>query len=314
MIFLHCMFKANLLILISIFTCTTLLCAFLCHADEIEPRRWTHLPINTSFIGGGYAYSDADISFDPVLKIEDGRMELNTWVAKYIRTFSLLNQMARLDILQAYQEGRWSGVLDGTPSSVRRSGWADTLVRFAINLYGAPPLEGKEFVQYRAATQIETIVGAGLSIQLPTGDYMDDKLINLGTNRYTLRPQLGVIHSRGKWSVEATGYVTLYTDNDDFFNGMRLEQDALYVINGHLIYTLRPGFWVGASAGYDYGGRSTVDGTRKDDRKQDLIWALGCGFPVSRHLAVKMAYIGVRTQEATGIDADTLTVALSASW
>ena len=159
-----------------------------CLAEELEPRRWTHLPINTNFIGGGFAHTDADISFDPVLKIEDGQVDLHTWLAKYIRTFSLFDKTARVELLQGYQEGRWTGLLDGVPTTVRRTGWADTRLGFAINLYGAPPLQGKEYAAYRAAIDTETIVGAGLSIQLPTGDYMDDKLINLGTNRFTFRP------------------------------------------------------------------------------------------------------------------------------
>lgn len=307
-------FKANNLFFLSILTCTALLCSFPSYADEIEPRRWAHLPINTSFIGVGYAYTDADIGFDPVLKLENVEMKLDTWAVKYIRTFSLLDKMARIDIQQAYQEGRWSGLLDGAPRSTSRSGWSDTLLRFAINLYGAPPLEVQEFLRYRAVADVETIIGAGLSVQLPTGHYMEDKLINLGTNRYTFRPQLGVIHMRGKWSMESTGYIAFYSENDDFFNGMRLEQKPLYTINGHLIYNLRPGVWAGASVGYDYGGRSTVDGDSKDDRKQNLFWALSVGFPINRHLAVKTAYIGARTQESTGSDSDTFTVGISASW
>ena len=122
------------------------------------------------------------------------------------------------------------------------------------------------------------------------------------------------MHSWGNWSLEATGLVALYTDNNEFFNGKKLEQDPLYIIHSHLIYIFRPGVWAGASAGYDYGGRSTVDGTSKDDRKQNLAWAFSFGFPVSRRLGVKVAYIGTRTQEATGIDSDTFAVAFSAFW
>ena len=285
-----------------------------CLGEELEPRRWAHLPINTNFIGGGYAYTKADIDFDPVLKIENGKMEMHTWAAKYIRTFALFDKTARIDLLQTYQEGRWAGLLDGAPASVKRSGWNDTDVRFAINLYGSPPLQGGEYAAYRAATTVETIVGAGLSVQLPTGNYMEDKLINLGTNRFAFRPQIGVIHNWGNWSLEATGLVALYTDNSEFFNGNKLEQDPLYIIHSHLTYTFRPGVWAGVSGGYDYGGRSTVAGTRKDDRKQNLAWAFSFGFPVRRHLGFKIAYIGTRTRESTGIDSDTFTAAFSTFW
>lgn len=283
-------------------------------AEELEPRRWTHLPINTNFLGAGYAYTNADITFDPVLKIESAELDMHTWLAKYIRTFSLLNKTARFSILQAYQEGKWSGLLDGIATSVRRSGWTDTFVRFAVNLFGAPPLQGKEYVAYRSSQKVETLVGVALSVQLPTGEYMSEKLLNLGTNRFTFRPQLGFVHTRGKWSLETTGTVAIYTDNTDFFNGKKLEQDPLYTINSHLVYTFHPGVWASLSGGYDYGKRSTVDGDIKDDRKENLAWAASFGFPVNRHLGFKLAYIGIRPQRSTGNESDTVAVGLSAFW
>lgn len=285
-----------------------------CLSEELDPKRWSHLPINTNFVGTAYAYTDADIGFDPVLKLENVQLEMHTWGAKYIRTFALFGKTTRIGLLQPYHEGRWSGLLDGVPKTANRSGLADTLLRFAINLYGAPPLKGKEYAVYRASKEVETIVGAGLSVQLPTGDYMDDKLINLGSNRYTFRPQVGIVHKRGTWSTEATGTIALYSDNNEFFNGKTIEQEPIYIIHGHLIYTFHPGLWASASAGYDYGGRSTVDGVKKDDRKQNLAWKISFGLPVNRHLGVTAAYIGSQTQEFTGINSNTFTIILSAFW
>jgi hypothetical protein len=285
-----------------------------CSAEELEPRRWAHLPIDTNFFGAGYAYTDADIDFDPVLKIEDGRADIHTWAVKYIRTFSLLGKSSRVDLLQGYQDGRWTGLLNGVQETVTRQGLTDSLVRFAINFYGAPPLKGKAFTDYRAAMEKQTIVGAGLSIQLPTGEYMDDKLINLGTHRYTFFPQVGMVHKSGKWSMEVTAMVAFFTDNDDFFNGQKLEQEPLYIIHGHLIYFFRPQVWASASAGYDYGGISTVDGVRKDDLRQDLGWALSFGFPVGRQVGIKLVYVGTRTLESTGTDSDTFSLMVSLSF
>ena len=286
----------------------------LCFAQELEPRRWSHLPIGKNFIGGGYAYTEADIFLDPVLRIEDGEMEMHTWALKYIRTFELLQKSARIGFTQAYQEGRYNGLLNGVPTSIKRSGLADSVLRFAINLYGAPPLEGKEFAAYRAKANVETIVGTALIVQLPTGDYMDDKLINLGTNQFTFRPQLGVVHNRGKWSMELTGAVWLYTNNNDFFNGNKLEQDPYYTIQTHLIYTFRPGFWTAASAGYGYGRESTVNGEKKNDRRENLAWALSFGFPITRQLGVKVIYLATRSQESIGQDSDSIGAAFSIFW
>ena len=286
----------------------------LCFAQELEPRRWSHLPTGTNFAAGGYVYTEADISFDPVLRIENVEMEMHTLAVKYIRTFELFQKSARIDFIQGYQEGRWTGLVDGVPRSIKRSGWSDSVLRFAINLYGAPPLEGKEFAAYRAKANVETVFGTALVVQLPTGDYMNDKLINLGTNRYSFRPQFGVVHSRGKWSMELTGEVYLYTDNDDFFNGNRLEQDPYYTFQAHLVYTFRPGIWAATGAGYGYGGESTVSGVEKNDLRENLAWAVSLGYSITRQFGVKVAYLGIRTQESVGQDTDSIAVGFSIFW
>jgi hypothetical protein len=286
----------------------------LCLAQELEPRRWNHLPIGANFAGGGYSYTEAEIFFDPVLRIEDVEMEMYTWAVKYIRSFEVFQKSARIGFVQGFQEGRWKGLVDGVPRSIKRSGLTDTALRFAINLYGAPPLEGDEFAAYRAKADVETIVGAALVVQLPTGDYRDDKLINLGTNRYTFRPQLGVVHNRGRWSMELTGEVWIYTDNNDFFNGNKLEQDPLYTVQTHLVYTFRPGLWVSVGAGYGYGGESTVNEVEKDDRRGNLAWALSVGYPITRQLGIKVGYLGRRAQEPVGQDSDSIAVAFSIFW
>jgi hypothetical protein len=287
---------------------------FLCLAQELEPRRWSHLPIGTNFAGGGYAYTKADISFDPVLRIENAKMEMHTWAVQYIRTFELFQKSARIGFIQGFQEGRWTGLVDGVSTSIKRRGLSDSILRFATNLYGAPPLKGKEFAAYRARVNVETIVGTALVVQLPTGEYKDDKLINLGTNRFTFRPQLGVVHNRGKWSMELTGEVWLYTDNDDFFNGNKLEQDPLYTLQTHLVYTFRPGLWAAAGAGYAYGGETTVNGEEKNDRKENLAWELSLGYPIMHQLGVKVAYLGTRSQKSVGQDTDSIAAGFSIFW
>ena len=283
-------------------------------SQDIEPRRWSDLPIGSSFGGVAYAYTEGNISFNPVLRIEDGEFNLNSAALKYIHAFEVLGKSARVDLTQTYQGGRWSGLLDGVPTSVDRDGWADTSLRFAVNLYGAPPLAGQEFRDYRATTHCATIVGMGLVIQLPTGQYYEDKLINLGSNRYTFTPQFGVVHNRGNWSTELSTSASFYTANDDFFHSQKLENDCYLVGQGHLIYTFMPGLWLGASSGYGYGGESTLNGVSARDRKGNLGWGLSAGIPVSRAFGFKIAYVATRTDQKTGTDTNTLAIGCSLQW
>ncbi len=304
-----CKYKSRLFLLL-----TSIGLSLPCLALDLEPRRWSHIPLGSSFAGGALVHTEADIFVDPALLLEDVEMRLDTVAAKYVHSFELGGRSARIDVTQAYQDGRWKGLLDGTPEVASRSGWSDTFVRFAANLYGAPPLAGKDFADYRARTKDETIVGAGLAVRLPTGDYEDDKLINLGQNRFAFRPQLGLVVSRGKWTSELTAEVAFYTDNDDFFNGKTLEQEPLFFTQLHFIRSLGPGEWASLSLGYDYGGENTVDDDDKDNRRQNYGWALGYSYPLSRQSGIKLSYVSSRTRESTGLDTESLALGIVYAW
>ena len=284
------------------------------HAQELEIRRWNHLPIDRNFVTANYARTEGDIAFDPVLRIEDAAVEMDTCLLGYIRTFEFLDKTARVEIRQPWQSGSWTGVLDGTPTSISREGLADAFVRFAVNLVGAPPLTGKDFTLYRAAAKVETIVGAALGVQIPTGEYLEDKLINLGTNRFTFRPQIGVNQQYYNWSFEGTAMVSIYTDNTSFFKGNLLEQDPYYTIDGSIEYSFASGIWVSAGAGFGVGARSAVNGVEKDDYKEDYAWSVSAGFPVTRSLGFKATYIQADHWAEVGTTSQTVGVGLVGTW
>jgi len=295
-------------------TLTLLLAARSAHAQDIEPRRWSHLPIGANFAGAAYAYTMGDIHLEPELQLKNVQFDLQTFGLKYIRSFELFGKSARVDLTQPYQIGHWTGLLNGVHASVDREGLADTFARFAVNLIGAPPLAGKEFAEYRARADHETIVGLGLVAQFPTGQYYDDKLINLGGNRFTFRPQLGAVHNWGKWSAELTAAGLFFTDNNDFFNGRRLQQDPMYTGDANLIYTFRPGLWVASGVGYAGGGATAVNGNSNDNNQSSIGWALSVGVPITHAVGVKFGYVGTRTQVGTGMDTDTFAAAISVMW
>jgi hypothetical protein len=290
------------------------LSSFVGLGQELEPRRWSHLPMDVNFAGGGYIYTTGDIHFDPVLLVDNVELEMHTMPFSYIRTFEFMGKSARIDFKQGYQEATWKGLVQGQPASVYRSGLTDSNFRFAINIWGAPPLKGKEFAEYRATKDRETIVGIACAMQLPTGNYLDDKLLNLGANCFVFKPQLGLVHSHGHWSTELTTAVWFFTDNDDFWNGNRLEQDPLYTLQGHLVYTFRPGLWIGTGVAYGTGGESTLNGEAKNDRRGNFVGGASIGLPISKTVGIKLTYIGFRTQKDVGGNTDNLAATISVLW
>ncbi len=279
-----------------------------------EARKWNHIPMGASFAGVGYNYTESDIFSDPTLSLENVKLKLHTWGGAYIHAFELFDKSARIDIKQAYQKGKWTGLLDGKPASATRSGWSDTFVRFAVNLYGAPPLSGEKFAAYRSKIEDETIVGVGLEVRLPTGHYMEDKLVNIGQNRFAFRPQIGIVHTFGKWTTEVNGEVAFYTKNDEFFDGSTLEQKPMYRATVHAIRSLSPGQWVGVGIGYEFGGEYTLNGVDKEDKKRNIGWALAYRHPITRQIGIKVKYIGIRAKALTGFDSETFAVDAVFAW
>lgn len=284
-------------------------------AQDLEPRRWSHLPTGLNVLGAASAYSDGDIYLDPVLLIEDATFDIYSAALGYVRTFEMFGKSARVDVNLPYSTAHWEGLVDGEYASRRQHGIMDPRVRFSMNLYGAPPMKGKEYMAFRQQNPVNTTVGVAVAVVLPLGTYNPTRLLNLGKNRTVVRPQLGVLHQRGKWQFELTGSVFLYQDNDEFWNGNTLEQDPMWFAQAHAIYSIKPGWWTSLSAGYAYDGEGIVNGEPKPLTSQrQLYMALSLGMPISRTQGLKFTWLGSRTNTSAGSDYDSLIVAWSMNW
>ena len=273
------------------------------HAQDLEPRRWTPLPPGLNVIGAAYVGSEGEVFFDPALQIENAGVDADAVAVSYVRSFSLAGKLARFDLVIPWQHARWDGLLEGQPASATRVGFSDPTVRLSMILAGASP---------DPTAKSNTVVGAAIEVTLPLGEYLEDKLLNLGQNRYVFRPQIGVVHTRGQWSYELTGSGFFYTDNDEFFGGITREQDPLYAVQGHVIHGFKkPGYWAALSVGYGGNGQSIINGNRADDDKRLFLSALSVGMPLGTKQGLKFAYIRSRTNTSKGSDTDSLAVAWS---
>jgi len=287
-----------------------LLTGGLAFAQELEPRRWSHLPIGTNFVGAGYIHTRADVLFLPAIQVENAKSEVNAVAMSYIRVLDVFGKSGRIDVLLPYAVGRWEGLLEGQPASTRRSGFADPKLRFSVNLLGSPSQRGEDF----KVREVNTIVGAALQISLPLGDYQNDKLINLGKNRWSIRPQLGIVHKRHRWEFEVSTSAWFFTENDDFFDSGSREQDPVYAIQGHVIYTFRPGLWASLSTAYGDGAQSTINDVQLNDKVANWLWGASVGLPISPKQGIKITYLRGDTRRDVGQDVDRFILGYSMMW
>ena len=71
-----------------------------CRGQDIEPRRWSHLPIGGNFAGAGYAYTTGEVYFDPALRLEDVQFDLQTVAVKYIHCHPIGIGKKRLEVFR----------------------------------------------------------------------------------------------------------------------------------------------------------------------------------------------------------------------
>ena len=283
-------------------------------AQELEVRLWSHLPNDTNFASAAYVATHADIAFDPALQVTDASLQMQTYLVAWQRTFALLGRSARIDLRQPWKQATWEGLLAGAPAEVEREGWDDSTLRFSMLVLGGPPLAGAEYAAYRAAARDETIVGLALAVGLPTGEYMSDKLLNIGANRFTFRPQLGFVRNLGPWAFETTAMAAIYTDNNEFFNDGSLEQEPIYSLQTHATYTFPERLWLSAGIAASLGGERTVNDIGKDDPKDAIVFGVSAGYPLLSRLGLKLGYVGYRRQTSTGADSDSFILSLSTFW
>jgi hypothetical protein len=184
----------------------------------------------------------------------------------------------------------------------------------SVNLYGAPALEGSQFAQYRAEHATNTVVGASLALTVPLGKYCDDCLINIGANRWSARPQIGVVHTRGPWSLELSGSAFLFADNDSFFDNIILKQKTVYALQAHAVYNFKPGLWVSISSGYGTGGQISLGQEKTAYEVDNWLWAASFGVPVAKAQSIKLTLLSGRTQNSVGRDSDNLLLSWSMKW
>lgn len=229
-------------------------------AQEIEPRTFVNTPVKLNFIATGYLFQAGNVFFDTALPLEDVSADLHTAFVRYLRTLAIAGRPAKLAVVQPFASGHWEGFLEGDFGTRDANGLADLRVSLDVLLWGARARAPGE----PPDPNEKTIVGAGLTVIVPTGTYDSERLINLGSNRWTVRPQVGVAHTFGRWTVEGIGALWLFGDNDDFFGGSLLTQERLWAVKGDVVYSFNPGMWVGIGAAYGEGATSRVDGVLRN--------------------------------------------------
>jgi hypothetical protein len=255
-------------------------------AQQLEPRAYSAAPVGLNFVGLANLHSSGDVVTDPSAAIQDVSAEVYTTAPYYARTFGLYGHQASVSLAMPYGWATVKGSVFEMQREVTRSGLLDSQLRLAMNLLGGPALTPREFRQRTPRTTL----GASLVVNVPTGQYDPAKLVNLGTNRWAWKPELGLSQPVGKWIFELYAGVWLFQTNDNYFGGHVREQDPLAAYQTHIVYTFRPQMWAAADFTYYNGGQTTLNGLPQHDRQGSSRGGLTLALPLTSRQSLKLSW------------------------
>ena len=264
-------------------------------AQDLEPKAYSSSPAGAAFLVIGLARSSGSVLTDPTLPVTDIEAKLNGVPLASGYTFGLFGKLALATAAVPYTWGEVTGTVGEESRAVTRSGFADTRAKLSVNLVGNPAMGLRAY----SMAPRRTIVGTSLTVTAPTGQFDGSKLINLGTNRWAFKPEIGVAVPKGPWDFDTYLGVWLFTSNAEFYPGNRRRSQARVVaLQGHASYTFRPRLWAAVDATWYQGGGATVDADPPSEPMNNSRLGATVSFPAGRRQALKFSYssgVAVRT-------------------
>lgn len=272
---------------------------FRTQGQELEPRSYVNTPVGLNFLVMGYGLTEGSVATDPSLPLQDAQLQVHSMFFAYARSLDVLGKSAKFDVVVPYAWLSGDAKAFGQTRERRVDGFADPRFRFSLNLFGAPAYPLDEFKHYRQ----DLVIGTVLEVTAPGGQYDADKLVNIGTNRWSIKPEIGIAKSFGPLTLELAGGVRFFSENDEFFGGQLREQEPIYSVQGHLVYSFGYGIWAAVDGTFYTGGQTTVDGSKSNDRLENSRMGATLALPVNRYNSVKIYYsTGVSTRIGSDFD------------
>ena len=254
------------------------------NAQSLEPRAYSNAPTGLNFVFAGFQNSSGALIFDTSVPVTDADAEIDLTLFGYARTLDVAGKLAKIGVVIPYASLAADGFVDDVFRTRDTDGLGDPALYFSYNFYGAPALSLKEFKSF----QPTTVSGFTFKLSAPLGTYDSEKLINIGTNRWSFESGVGISHPVANWTLEASAAVTLYTDNNNFNSGKTRQQDPIYSTQLHVTYSFPRNIWVALGATYFTGGETTIDGVDKHDRQENWRTGVTLALPVGRYHSIKL--------------------------
>jgi len=274
-------------------------------------RDWQNTPVDMNFVFGYWNLLNSNTPIDSAFPVDGLSVDADIYILRLARSFDLAGRNAAFQLLIPYADG--TAKLDNAQLlgfEKDNAGMGDVTAVFASNIFGGPAVTKEEFSSWQPGT----FLSYALYVTAPTGDYDNDQIINIGANRWALKPEIAFGTPIGPTWLEFNTYVSFYSDNDDHIGRNKLEQRPMATLEGHYSYTINRALWVSLDGTYARGGETKVNGVTQDNEQENKTLGASLGFMLSPHFGGLVAYADSVSPQSDAADTNTWTVRLQYVW
>jgi hypothetical protein len=241
-----------------------------------DPHSYDNTPIGINQLELSYAFVRSNTSIDTSLVIAGAKLDLNQGAISYTRYFGGLHRLMWAEATVPI--GGLTGSISGTSIQGSVNGAGDSSYQVGMLLKGGPALSVTQFENYKPTT----ILGVSLTMSAPTGLYNSTKILNLGADRWSFKPEFALSHPFGpeqKWQLDAYVNSYFYSDNTSYRGAEILRQQPLPGVEGHLSYSFNDRLWASLDTRYSFRGTTFVNGADQNNGQRNF--SLGSEISVS---------------------------------
>jgi hypothetical protein len=263
-------------------------------AQELNPRAYLITPVGTNTLNLGYSHLEGNPDLSGAAPIADASGKVDLAALGYYRALDFFGRSANVAVAIPYAAGDLSGTVADVPRRVARSGFLDSSLRLSVNLIGGPAMELNEFSTWRQ----QILLGVSLKIVAPTGQYDPTVLVNLGTNRWAFKPEIGYSQRWDHWVLDGYAAVWFFTTNPEFFShnqyvpGVQTKaQSPVAAVEAHLSYDVRPRLWISLDANFWSGGETGINGVaNRATYQRNSRVGVTASIPINARNSIKFSY------------------------
>jgi len=236
-------------------------------AQFSEAHHYDNAPVGVNQLEFAYAYARANASLDTSLVVAGAKFNLNQGTITYTRYFGFVHRVVWIDA--GIPLADLSGSVSGTNIHGSITGAGDSSYTVTALMKGGTALSVAQFADYKPTTT----VGLSLNMSAPTGQYNPNKLLNLGSDRWSFKPEIAVSQPFGreqKWQVDAYAHVYFFTDNTSYQGKEILRQEPLPGVEGHVSYLFAPNAWASIDTLYSFRGATVIDSIHQNDAQRNF--------------------------------------------